>query len=499
MLPEITGGGLAVFDADGDGRLDIYCTNAGRWPEGGAKDRLFRRTDTGFVDVTDKSGLGQVGYGMGVACGDIDNDGDIDLYVGNDGDDILYRNEGDGRFVDHTKAAGIRGTAWTSSVAFLDYDRDGFLDIWVVRYVDFDPTTECTNTRSQRDYCGPQVFRGISDVLYRNRGDGTFEDVTRLAGVHAFSGRGLGVQIDDFDGDGWIDVFVANDGEANNLWMNQHDGTFEDAGMARGVALNASGAAEASMGVAVGDIDEDGDPDLFMTHLARESNTLYRNDGSGRFMDDSAPSGLGVSSLRFTGFGTVIEDLDNDGDLDVAVANGRVSRGGAFSKPGDLWSEMAEPNQLFFNRGKGKFDESEGGDFTNDVALGRCLAACDMNGDGRPDLVIGNCGGRFRLLENAIATAERHWLGVIVRNEKRRRLAIGAEIEVRSGKRSWRRMVTTTGSYATSVVAPIHIGLGSAEHYEEIRVRWPDGTEETFDGGTVDRVITIARGAGRSS
>ena len=287
-------------------------------------NRMFRQDETGrFVDVTEHSGLGDGGYGMGVAVADFDNDGLDDVYVTNDGPDRLYRNLGDGRFADVTEQAGIDVPGWSASAAFLDYDVDGFLDLFVTQYVDYDGSLECRGDAGRPEYCGPKESPPLHDVLLHNNGAGTFSDVSVASGIAMARAAGLGVACDDFNGDGRVDIYVTNDAYANHLWINRGDGTFSEQAVLFGAAYNFNGQAEAGMGIVSADFDHDGNVDLFMTHLVSESNTFYRNLGEGRgFTDESGQSGLAATSMVFTGFGTVALDADLDGDLDLAIVNG---------------------------------------------------------------------------------------------------------------------------------------------------------------------------------
>ncbi|MFQ5415009.1 MAG: FG-GAP repeat domain-containing protein, partial [Phycisphaerae bacterium] len=330
-LPEHLASGAALLDYDGDGDLDIYVINGAdhaHRSDTPPVNRLFRREPDGtYLDRTAESGLGDPGYGMGVAVGDYDNDGFVDVYITNYGPDKLYRNSGDGTFTDVTAQAGIANARWSCSASFVDYDLDGFLDIYVGNYLYYPKPKPCTDGAGRPEYCGPQTCPPEPDVLFHNNGDGTFHDVSEPSGIASVRDRALGVVCDDFNGDDWPDIFVANDGGPNFLWINNRDGTFVQSSLLAGVAVNRFGAAEASMGVTVGDVDGDGDLDLFMTHLVHETNTLYRNVGAAGFQDVSAACGLGVSSLKYTGFGTAFFDFDHDGLLDLAVVNGRVRRG----------------------------------------------------------------------------------------------------------------------------------------------------------------------------
>ncbi|MEE2888564.1 MAG: CRTAC1 family protein [Planctomycetota bacterium] len=499
-LPEIMGAGCAVFDANGDDRLDIYFTNAGRCGGQGAANRLYlQNPDATFHDATTTSGLGDPGFGMGVAIGDIDNDGDLDVYVGNFGADALYRNEGKGTFTNITQPAGIVATPWTSSVSFLDYDADGWLDIFVVHYVADDLTRYCTNRQSRRDFCGPTIFEGVPDRIYRNRGDGTFEDRSEASGIASVASNGLGILVEDFNDDAWPDVFIANDGEANHLWMNQQDGSFRETALSIGVAVNAHGTAEASMGVAAGDVDADGDLDLFMTHLLTESNTLYLGS-NGSFEDGSARSGLATCSIMFTGFGTALIDIELDGDLDLLVANGRVQQGTANSGASlkAPWNKYAETNQLFFGDGRGRFVDASDREsvFCHPAEVSRGLAFGDLDADGDLDVVLANCAGPARIYEN-IAKRQGHWLRIRAVDPKLRRDVYGAVVWVHAGGKIHRRTIGPSNSYLSCSPAAAHFGLGSSDRTSRIEVRWPGGGTETFEGGPTDRTLILERGKPR--
>ena len=353
----------ALIDYDGDGDLDVYLLqnqslDPSRPATPGATHRLFRnelveRKALGFTDVTAASGLGGVTYGMGVATGDYDNDGDTDLYVTALGPNTLYRNNGNGTFSDVTAAAGVDDPRWSTAATFVDYDRDGDLDLFVANYLDFSVTAnkQCFDPAGTRDYCGPRSYRPVPDRLFRNDGGGRFTDVSETAGITKADGAGLGVSTGDYNGDGWLDLYVANDATPNQLWINQKDGTFLDEGPLAGVALNAAGNPEGSMGVASGDYDRDGDEDLFVTNIIAETFALYTNDGHGGFDDTRVAAGIAQATAAFTGFGTDWIDYDNDGWLDLFVANGAVNI---------IEAQRGQPmpfrmrNQLFRNLGNGK-------------------------------------------------------------------------------------------------------------------------------------------------
>ncbi|MHC5115341.1 MAG: CRTAC1 family protein [Planctomycetota bacterium] len=499
-MPQIMGAGGAMLDYDGDGDLDLYLINGAHRERGAAAppaNRLFRHEPDGtFLDVTASSGLGDTGFGMGVAVGDVDNDGDLDVYVTNYGPDAFYRNNGDGTFTNDTLGAGLGNAGWACSASFLDYDLDGFLDLYVANYVHYPEPRVCVNDAGRPEFCGPSASPPVADVLYRNNGDGTFTDVSAPSGIGAVAGRGLGVLCADFDGDDRTDIYVANDGEANFLWINAGDGTFTESATMLGAALNLMANTEASMGVTAGDLDDDGDLDLFMTHLVRETNTLYRNDGTGSFDDVTARSGLAGPSLRYTGFGTAFFDYDNDGRLDLAVVNGRVNWQALIDgvDPDAPLAGYAEPNQLFRHEGAMRFADSSrlADPLAEPVEVSRGLVVGDLDDDGGLDLLITNCDGPARLYRNALADRG-HWLIVRAVDPALHRDAYGARISVTAGGRTQHRMINPGYSYASSADPRAHFGLGEAERVEQIEIRWPGGGTQQFGPLAADQVLTLRR------
>ena len=506
-LPEITGSGGAFLDYDNDGDLDIYLVQGGPLPgSGNAKrlpNRLYRANPDGtFTDVTSRSGLGDSGYGVGVAAGDMDNDGLVDVYLANYGPDALYHNEGGGKFTDITQAAGIAGNAWSTSVAFCDFDQDGYLDLYVTHYVEHDSTKSCVRADGIPDYCSPQSYSYRADVLYHNNGDGTFTDVSRQAGIARVEAPGLGILCSDFTGDGLPDFYVANDGEANHLWVNQGKGKFEDQAFVFGTALNSMGLAEASMGVALGDVEGDGDLDLFMTHLTNQTNTLYLNDGLFGFEDVTAARGLGASSLKFTGFGTAFFDFDHDGDLDIVIVNGRVAWDPPLpdARMSEYWNPYAEPNFLLENDGTGKFDDitASTGAFGEEVEISRGLALGDVDGDGDLDILVTHSAGPARLFRND-AQKKGGWLMVRALDSGGKRDAHGAVVTVTAGGKSYVRVADAAFSFLSSNDPRAHFGIVGASKADRILVRWPDGTEEGFPGAPLNQTVVVRKGRGKRS
>ncbi|MCA9236884.1 MAG: CRTAC1 family protein [Planctomycetales bacterium] len=504
MTPEITAGGVAAFDYDGDGLMDLYQVNhcpAGSFTEPGP-NRLFRqKPDGAFEEIPDAAGLDDPGYGHGVAVGDVDNDGDLDVYVANYGPNAFYLNEG-GKFVNRTEAAGFSGDHWSSSAGFFDYDRDGDLDLYVVNFAIFDPELKCIvgDDPNDVDYCGPHKFDSVGDTLYRNNGDGTFTDVTEEAGI-VLPGRGWGLACADVTGDGWCDVYVANDEEPAQLWVNQQDGTFEEEAVFRGCAYNMAGRVEAGMGVSIGDIDGDGRLDLLKTHLGGETNTLYLSGGSDElYTDQTARSSMGAVDRPFTGWGCGFLDFDHDGKLDMAVANGRVSKGvpEPSTRLSRFWSRFAEPNLLFAGRGDGRFDNvsDRAGAFGREPQISRGMAIADLDRDGDLDLAVQQSNNELRVYRNDAPPAGAHWL--IVRPMTGKRDAYGALVTIEAGGRRFLRLAHPTYSFLASNDPRAHCGLGEIDKIDGVEVVWPSGRREQFAPPAVDQVVTLVEGEGES-
>jgi hypothetical protein len=442
---------------------------------------------------------------MGAATGDYDNDGYMDLFVTAFGATTLLHNNGNGTFTDVTTDAGVGDALWSTSAAFVDYDRDGYLDLFVARYVDFTPSAnkQCNEPLGARDYCSPRAYRPVPDRLFRNDRRGHFVDVTARAAIAKADGAGLGVAVGDYNGDGWPDLYVANDGGANQLWINRGDGTFVDEGLISGSALNAAGNPEGSMGIASGDFDLDGDEDLFVTNIVGETSVLYVNDGRGNFEDARARSGLSRLTAAFTGFGTDWIDYDNDGWPDLFVANGAVNI---------VEAQRGQPspyrmrNQLFHNLPARRFEETSAiaGPAFARAEIGRGAAFGDIDNDGDVDIVVTNNNGPARLLLNQTApaadsAAKSHWLQVRLDQRPGNHFAIGALIGVeRTGRPTLWRRVRTDGSYLSASDVRVHFGLDSSASITAVVVKWPDGQRERWTDVAGDRLVTLRRGTGRS-
>jgi hypothetical protein len=503
FMPQIIGSGAALFDLDNDGRLDIYLLqNAG--PGSKSTNRLFRQKDDGtFEDISKGSGLDISGHGMGVAIGDVNNDGLPDVLVTEYRGIRLFLNNGDRTFTEVTKEAGLDTIHWATSASFVDYDRDGWLDLVVVHYVDYDPSQRCTGNSGRRDFCHPKLFQPTTARLFRNLGKQpggkvAFRDVTVASRLATRPGPALGLLCADLNGDGWPDIFVANDAWPNHLWINQKDGTFKEEAVQRGCAYNAAGRAEGNMGVAIGDIDGKGLFDLFVTHLTEETNTLWKQGPIGFFSDRTRPANL-VPVRRGTGFGVVMGDFDNDGHLDLALVNGRVARAAGTKSHSFDWADYAERNHLFAGSSQGTFrDLSDANtDFCGTPRLGRALCAGDIFGQGRMDLLATYVNAPARLYRN-IAEPCGHWLIVRAVLPQWKRDAYSAVVMVKAGKRQWTRLVQPGSSYLSSNDPRAHFGLGAVTEVDSIDVTWPDGAVERFPGGAVDRRRTLRQGEGKT-
>ena len=498
-LVEIMGAGVGIFDFDDDGWQDIWVVQGGPLADrGGALpcDRLYRNIGNGalrFRDITGESGVCADGYGMGIATGDIDNDGDIDVFIANYGANQLFENLGEGRFRDITANAGITGDDWSVSATFADIDGDGRLDLYVANYAAFDLADHkpCTDAESRPSYCSPEVYQPTQDRLYRNLGRGEFQDISGIAGIDKARSAALGVVAEDFDGDGDIDFYVANDMSDNLLWLNQGNGKFTDNALFAGVAVNGDGVVEASMGVVAADFDRDCDVDLFMTHLAAQTNTLYANDGNGWFTDRSSTAGVAAASVPYTGFGTAWFDAENDGDLDLFSANGAVTAIQGQS-PGPLGLPLRQPNQLWLNDGRGRYRERTNiADFAVEE-VSRGTASGDLDNDGDLDLVVTNNRGPARLYRNDSVRA--HWLGVEL-HAPAPHLAVGSRVRLHASCPGLR--IATDGSYASAHDPRVVFGLGAQTAPAQVRITWATGEEEVFGPLAVDRYHRLHTGAGR--
>jgi len=491
-MPEIMGGGAAVFDANGDGALDLYLVQSGSLASGATRaDHLY--LGNGSFEFERRELAPLRGYGMGVACGDIDADGDNDLYVTAVGPNALLVGDGAAHFDERAEAAGVAHRGWGTSALFGDVDADGVLDLFVTNYLDWSIEREltCHGRLGTPDYCSPQSYSSPAlDALYRGRGDGTFEDISLASGIASKPGTGLGVVCADFDGDGAQDLFVANDGLPDFLWRNQGDGTFEDVAQLAGCALDHSGVAKAGMGVAVADLDEDDDLDLLVCNLVEQADSLYVNDGRGHFRDRTLSAKLGAVTRPYTRFGVGFVDFDNDGALDLYEANGRVTRQ-AFLHSDD---PFAEPNLLL--RGERLTFvpvEPPGGTSTELVATSRAAAFGDFDDDGRVDIVVANRDAPPHLLRNV--TPPREWIGFRL-SDPSGASVLAAQLTCSVDGARASREVRAAYSYLASSDERLHLGLGSSRAVTDIVVTWPDGQRESFGQRSPGSYYELVRGSG---
>ena len=519
--PEIMAPGVGLFDFDNDGDLDLYLVQSqmlgkGKTikdalfpPKGPLKDRLYRNDLTvgadgkrtlHFTDVTEQAGINIQTYGMGVAAADVDNDGFVDIYRTGLTEGVLLHNNGNGTFTDITAKSGTANKGgWGVSAAFVDIDRDGWLDLFVGNYLLYsvEGDIDCLSVTGQHDYCPPNSYRPQPSKLYRNKGDGTFVDITKTALVGGAYGPALGVSTADFNNDGWMDIYVGNDGMPNQLWINQKNGTFKDMAFLNGAAVNGQGNSEASMGVDAGDYDNDGDEDIFITNWLAQMNILYQNQGNAVFEDRKAASGLGAPSLAKTGFGTAWLDFDNDSWLDLMTLNGSVSMIEAQARAKDPFP-LKMLNQLFRNLGNGRFEDvsARGGEPFKLLDVSRGAAFGDIDNDGDEDVVVGTANGPTRLFINNIGN-KNHWLGLRLIGVGGRDM-IGARVSIvrPSGPTIWRRS-RSDGSYASANDPRVLVGLGTSTAPVTVRVQWPDGKMEEWADQAIDRWTTLKQGSGK--
>ena len=499
-LPETMTGGIAVFDYNHDGKPDIFFVNGAaipslKKPSPEYGNRLYRN-DGGsqFTDVTATAQLIGSGYDMGAATGDFDNDGFPDLFVAGVHRNTLYRNQGDGRFADVTKAAGVASgeKEWAVAAAWLDYDNDGWLDLFVVNYVQWDPASEpfCGHPdKKYRTYCHPREYQGLSNRLYRNRGDGTFQDVSQKSGIAAHAGKGMSAAVADYNNDGHPDIFVANDAVPNFLFQNQGDGSFQEVAAQAGVAFNDDGRALSSMGTDFRDLDNDGKPDIFVTALANETFPWFRNLDNRFFEDATYRSGIGRASLPYSGWGAGAYDFNNDGWKDLFVAAGDVQDNT------EVFSSQTsrQANRVLLNRGDGAFLDASGSagkDFQH-AALHRGAAFADFDGDGKIDIVVSRLNEPAALFRNTTASSN-YWIAFRLEGSRSNRDAIGARIRLTSasGKQQWNQVTSAVG-YASASDTAIHFGLGDDASAREIEIRWPSGTVQILKDLETDRYWNV--------
>jgi enediyne biosynthesis protein E4 len=501
-LPETMGAGVALFDYDNDGHLDIYLVNgaplADPTPKGTVpqkagpqySNRLYhQKGDGSFEDVTEKAGLQGAGYGMGVAVGDYDNDGFEDLYVTAYGGNKLYHNNGNGTFTDVTEKAGVAGSGWSTSAAWVDLDGDGLLDLIVLRYLDWDFDDIWCGERKEgyRAYCHPDYFKPIAPLVYHNNGDGTFTEVAQKAGLGK-PGKGLGIAIADYDRDGHIDFFIANDSVPEFLYHNKGDGTFEEVGLPSGAAVDQDGRTFAGMGVDFADYNNDGWPDIVVTDLANQGYALYENNKDGTFTYTSQTSGIGSMTLSHSGWGVRFLDYDNDGWKDLLIAQGHDLDTIEMTYPN---LHYREPMLLAHNTGHGFVDVSaQSGIVFRQPWVARGMAIGNLDNDGRLDAVVTTNDGPVHILHNETSTGN-HWILLKLVGHKSNRDAIGAAVTLTTGSGSQFATVSTAGSYLSSSDKRVHFGLGKDSVIQEIDIRWPSGIRQRLKNSPADQILQI--------
>jgi enediyne biosynthesis protein E4 len=501
-MPETMGAGGLIFDYDSDGWPDIFLVNGGSFADpkvaAAARHRLYRNNGNGkFTDVTATSGIAVSDYAMGACSADFDNDGWPDLYVTGVRSNKLYRNNGGQGFVDVTAKSGTGGAGlWSSSCAFADIDNDGDVDLFVTNYVDFTPDNNkyCTAGPNIRTYCHPNVYHSLPDILYRNNGDGTFSDITKEAGIYRTDGNGLGVVFGDYDNDGWTDIYVANDSVPNFLFHNKGKGIFEEVGFWAGVAVGGEGRPLAGMGTDMGDINGDGLLDIFVTNLDRETHSLYRNQGKGLFANVTFESGVGQVTLPFVGFGTAFFDYDNDSDLDLAIANGDIIDNVSLFRDN---TSHEQRNLLLQNDGTGKFrdvGQTSGPGFAL-KKVSRTLVVGDLDNDGDLDILIGNNGQTADLLRNDGGNRNNALL-IRTIGSKSNRDGIGAQLRLSVGGKVLMRYVKAGSSYQGQNDLRVHFGLAGAQQADSLEILWPGGSVEKVGAIKANQIVTVTEGRG---
>lgn len=502
FLPETMGAGALIFDYNSDGWPDVFLVNGGSFADrrvaAAAGHRLYRNTGDGrFTDATSASGIAVFDFGMGACAADYDNDGRSDLYVTGVRSNKLYRNNGTGGFLDVTAKSGAGGSGvWSSSCAFADIENDGDVDLYVTNYVDFTPDNNkfCSAGPGIRTYCHPNVYKSLPHILYRNNGDGTFSDISKEAGIYRTDGNGLGVVFGDYDDDGWIDIYVANDSVPNFLFHNKGKGVFEEVGFWAGVAVGGEGRPLAGMGTDMGDINGDGLLDIIVTNLDKETHSLYRNQGKGLFANVTFESGVGQATLPFVGFGTAFLDYDNDLDLDLAIANGDIIDNVRLFRDS---TSHEQPNLLLQNDGTGKFRDvssASGAGFAL-KKVSRTLAYGDLDNDGDLDIVIGNNGQTADLLRNEGGNRNNALLIRTVGSQSNKE-GIGARLKLTVGGKVLTRQVKAGSSYQGQNDLRVHFGLAGAAQADRLEIQWPSGHTDRAEAIKANQIVTVTEGRG---